>query len=811
MAVEMESVVGGEESPASKTERDKFERRRLIAHLGRLFSRKYDIKVIPSKEKGLWACGLDSRGEQAMSDYIGGRRDTLDDLPKEYFEPKKIIYDEPSAQKMEMEEITTLLHHEAGHAKYTDFRQMVEGQRIARDDGHLPTSFWIVFEGLEDPRINSLEGEESPAIDRQIRRNQGEDLEKRLTEAPLTTRPKLLQFTYNTFHVWLRGETIPELRGTDVGDAVDTVRPLIDRYFANTNLEDRKVLLSQIWDAAKVLEKQDIEDEKKKQVARQKKMKGQKSQGGGEGTSGDGKPRDGENGQGQGEPSEVEGGQGQGGSDGGEGVSTPHLPGGQDAGEENAGGGSMDPDLAEKLKDLEGSEKSNEKGESGRQKDFLSRLKKRLFGDSDGADKKDKEKEGEGESDSEESEIDLSQFTEEQIGAIEDAINNLPEEEKKKLAEKARKKVDDRQKKWLDENLSKTLKVGKNEETGEWEVKPNVADEKDIKKGERELAEATREVESEEARQAAEEQSRRQAELAEFARQSKERQEKIDMEKAGFDPDLAEDIEKYHTYVELENAMYGNVRNFRQAIEKLIPRKKEGVLESGFFSGSKFDRRELVRKAPVGNEQFWQRQVEKPIGKPRLFIGLLVDNSGSMNGVKMTEARKTMVFFARVCEDMGIPFMCASFGDETKSVKTFRQDFDDPKDKVKPRIIDATDASGGSTNLFEGVQMTIEEMNNQRRNFYDSHGLIFVITDGGANQGLVGQELQDYIEENRGRLTFKAFGLSGSPSERGEIRNNLNFYFGESNCAYPENFENLPDEAFRVLRTNFIQFQKYLM
>jgi len=249
--------------------------------------------------------------------------------------------------------------------------------------------------------------------------------------------------------------------------------------------------------------------------------------------------------------------------------------------------------------------------------------------------------------------------------------------------------------------------------------------------------------------------------------------------------------------------MYSQIRIFKQAIEKVIPRKSEGVYEGGFFSGTKFDRRDLVRKAPLGNEQFHMRQVEKPIGEPRLFVGLLVDNSGSMGGEKMEEARKTVIFFAKTCRDMGAPFMVSAFGSDAEIIKNFRQDFDNPAEKIKPKIIDATSANAPSTNLYAGINVTIEAMNEERRRLRDSHGLIFVITDGGANTGITGNELKTYIEENKGRLTFKAFGFPGTQGF-------LNGYFGSSNCVYPKGFEDLPDEAFRLLRTTLIQFQRYL-
>src|SRR3989344_2649526 len=275
-------------SPASHSPQEKgldiqettnrMERNRLIAHLGRTFVRRYDIRVLPSGQKGMWACGLDPKVLPEINKYISGDRDTLDDLPPESFTPKQILYDEQSAQEMEMEQITTILHHEAGHAKYTDFRLMFEGQRNAKDEGYLPTSFWLTFEGIEDPRVNTLEGEESPAIDRQIRTNQGKDLQERITEAPLAEKPMMLQFAYNSFYYWLHGEGIPELAETDVGKLSELAKPLLQQYFENTDVEQRKLLQKQIWDIAKELEKKEIEQEEMRETAKKRGSKSDQSQ-----------------------------------------------------------------------------------------------------------------------------------------------------------------------------------------------------------------------------------------------------------------------------------------------------------------------------------------------------------------------------------------------------------------------------------------------------------------------------------------------------------------------------------------------------
>lgn len=767
MAVEDELISPrSSETGSIKPELSRYERHRLIAHIGRTFARRYDMQVIPSRQRGLWATSLDPKVTSEVMRYIEGERDTLDDLPPESFRPKQILYDAESAQDMSWDEINTILHHEAGHAKYTDFRLMFEGQRKAKDEGHLPTSFWITFEGIEDPRINGLEGEESPSIDNMIRTNQGNELQKRITESPLTDRPYMLQFAYESFHRWLHGKGILELAETEVGRLGELAAPLLDQYFHNTDIDERRMLQQKIWDIAKGLEKQDLEDEKKRQMAQQKGMKGQKGQGGSEQDQGE---------SGQGQQGEQSGGQGSGGGSQGAGVGTPYIPGGKEQGESRKGGiqGLMD-----RIMSAFGSDKDQSQSHD---------IKK--------PDKPKIER------------TDLSQFSEEQLRELQEAIDQLSPEERVVLEKKVREIIDELQKQALEEDFNKTSKLEKNKKTGEYEVRPQLADEGQQKHSSEDYQRIVNEVEAQERAEAeAEERIRRQQE--EMLRQMEaQRREKLEMEKRGFDPES--EREKYLIYRRLEDNMYSNIRNFKQAIEKVIPRKGEGRYEGGFFSGPKFDRREIVRKAPMGDERFHLRQVERPTGAPRLFVGLVVDNSGSM-GPKMDQARQTMIFFAEVCKDMGIPFMGVAFGDGAVVIKDFKQDFDNPAERIKPAIIDYTDASDGNTNLHAGIELVIEGMNEGRRQYSDSHGLIFVITDGEANRGLTGEALRDYVEENRGRLTFKAFGLSGNAYERQAIQEYLNLYFGESNCAYPERFEDLPDEAFRLLRTNLIQFKRFI-
>jgi len=664
------------------------EKHRMIVNLARMFSRRYDLEVLPSHQKGLWACTLDPKYSPQIEEYVSGEKENLDDLPPEAFNVKQILYDEQSAQKIPMEETIAILRHEAGHVQFSDFRSLIEGQRNTKKEGHLPTSFWWIYEGLEDPRVNNLEGEESFAIEAQIKRSHVNSIQERLQEQPISKRPLMVQFAYNSLYYWLHDKQIPELEGTEVGKTFTEAQPFIDSYFRNTDVEERKILIKKVWDIAKTLERKNIEDEKAKQMLKKKGKKQSKNQ------SGDGQM--------------------------------------------------TDPEF------------SGKKGDDN----------------------------------------DLS---EEESREIKETIEKLSPQEREELEEKAREVVDNEQAKELEKEIQKTFKLKKDNATGEYEIIPQIADERTISRAEEELKKALKKIEEEEKKQA-----ERDTKAGNKPSRDQERQakllEKRRMEEAGF---TERERKQFLLYQDLEDSIRPHVKSFIELIDKIMPRKNEPTYENGYFTGPRFDRRDLVRKAPLGDEQFFMRQIERPTGEPaRLFIGLLTDNSSSMSGINIENARKINIFFAKVCKDLGIPFMAVSFGARAHVIKKFDQNFDSPTEKIKPRLLDATKANEGSTNIHEGIEIILTDMNEFRKKLRESHGLIFVISDGGANAGITGLELQNYIEEKKGKLTFKGFGLGG--------KGILDYYFGAANCTYPDGIEDLPNKAYLVLRATLIQFQRYL-
>ncbi len=755
-----EQYMAGSEKKLQQPAPNRWERHRLIAHLSRMFSGRYDLEVLPSGQKGMWACGLDPKVLPEIENYVMGTRDTLEDLPAETFRPKQILYDADEAQKMDIPAISSILRHEASHAKETDFRLMFEGQRHAKDEGYLPSSFWMLFEGIEDPRVNNREGDISPAIDRLIRGEHDKILSKRMATEDFSKYPKGMQYAFTGLHYWLHDEPLPKM-DPKVKEAFDQSRSLLDRYFTNTDPVERKELQNQLWDIFKPLAADDVKNEQMRQMAKNKGMKGNKGQSGQSQQSQDG----GQDGQ-EGESQQKEG-QSQGTQSG-------------ESGDSQSGNQSSPPsDQSEGTREQLGEGIGN----SPVQK-FLD-------------DMKNKNDEGQ----------DLSEFSDEQLEALRRSIEQLSPEQRKELEKKARERIDVEQFEELKKRIPKMFKLEKNKKTGEYELKPNTPNQKQVEKGREEAQKAIERTDREDKAEQLSEDAARQKIESQITTSEQKRKEKLEMQKAGFRED---ERSKFLLYQQLEDSMYSYVRRFIKSMEAIIPRRKEPVWNGEHFSGAKINRRELVKRAPLGDEQFHMRVESAPTGTPRLFIGLVVDNSGSMRGKKQEEARKTMIFFSKVCREMGIPFMVSAFGSRAEVIKSFRQDFDNPAERIKPKLMDATEANSSSTNLHAGLDVTIEAMNAQRRIISDAQGLIFVITDGSANAGKTGSDLRSFIEERRGRLHFKAFGLSGNESERQQIMNYLNNYFGDSNCAFPQTFENLPDDAYRILRISLTQFQKLL-
>jgi hypothetical protein len=738
-----------------------------IALIARVFSRNYDLDVLPSPDGG-WRCAIDPKAAAAIEQFIDGKKGSLKDMPAELFRPKQIFYDSGDVATAPEDEVMGVLRHEVGHAIHTDFRLFFEGQRLAKEQGYLPSGWANIQNALEDPWINNLEIADSDVV----RENMTKRYAAKLPEvvAKIDTLPLTRQIGLNIIHHWLTGQNIPTLKDKRVLEVFEKIKPHAEKYFHGESAQANfDTLLQNIWPDYREVETKALNDEELKELARRASNSdfGQSSLGNGEQSSD---------------------------AQGRAGGST------DDSGIKNAW--SKIRSAVEKfLGQIGGSKKTEdqkdlEKGLEGKTDgDLKNDLRKELKKQSDELEKIDEELQKNGEKTGNVPEdISLEKLSPELKEKLEELRRELAPELKEKLEQQARKNLDEKQSQALKESGSSFLETEVDPKTGDRQFRlrkaPSQPQARQIKKNVAQLMEASEAADAQELAEQTEAQEQRDQETAEQIRQELERREML---QAGF---TEEERELYKKFKDLETPMQSRIRNFIQTIEKYLPKQDEYTYGGEYYTGRKVNERTLVERAPVKDYRIFERRQPTPAPQARMYITLVIDNSGSMKGEKMEESLKTAVFWGRVLQEFGIPFSIKFFGDQVRVIKKFEDDYDDGRNRVKPNLVKHADASGGSTDMSEPLLETEKEMALARRKFATSVGAVFVISDSGANRGLTGPALTELIARLQKNYIVSNFILSTNANEIKEAKG----YFGEKNVIAPVNFQDLPDEAFKVLR-----------
>ncbi len=641
---------------------------------------------------------------------------------------------------MSEDEAIGVIRHEVGHANHTDYRLFFEGQRFAQQEGSMPSAWAFVWNSLEDPWVNNREIAGSDAVRESLSALYRKWLPE--TRAFIHTQTPLRQLGLCVIHYWLTGEPIAEIQDKKVLEIFEKIRSAADAYIAAETAEkSHKVMQEQIWPAVKPLV-----DEAQKQEEMKQKMRemGGEGQGGAQGAV-------------QGAIDKLRNMLGLGGS-------KPAPSSGQTPGGES---------LQQAVRD-----------ELNRQKNSNTEARQKLSQEGSAQGRMDDE-------------IDLSALPKDLREQLEQAIRQLSEADRKKLEDAAKKSLDKKMAKAANESLPTGLKFEEDPKTGEQTLTMKQEDKKGgeaIKKAVDEHVDAQVQ---EEQKKAVEDARADEERLAQIREEEKKKRERAEIQKAGFDPDNEEDRELYREFRALELFMESAVQRFMKVMEAYLPKRGEMVHEGEYYTGSKINKRALLKRAPLEDYRIFRRRELRESNDPKLFVTLLIDNSGSMQGQKMQESRKTAIFFARVLARFDIPFAIKAFGDQVEEVVSFDEGWDDPTVKAKPRLMRKTNASGGSTDMASGLLETMKEMNSAKREYPGCHGAVIVISDSGANAGpMVGPALGEYVSRMQKSHTILNLLLSGSASDKQASA----VIFGERHVAVAEDFQTLPTEAFRLLR-----------
>ncbi len=852
-----------------------------IAFISRVFSGNYNMEVLPSPSGG-WACGISPAVAESVEQYLMGNKPDLSFLPAEALKPKQIFYDRDDLAKRPRDENLGVLRHEIGHALHSDYKLFFEGQRLAKDQGYLPSSWAYIHNALEDPWINNIEMKDSPVVREQMLAKYSASLPEIVEK--IGTQPLTHQLGLNLIYYWAtKGESIPTITDKSVLETFERIKPLADQFFkGKSSAENFELLKTSIWPIYQGMEKKALDQESLKELARQagKSSLGKNSQSresrnsggpsgahekpgqsgssankpGGSSQAGQQVAQDSRGGQSHGPGSQAESSPGNnpfhrsnrsssGGSDhdkvseqekeslfqkikrvifgGKQGKNKEHSPpqaGGHSDSSPPVGSPQHDPipaaapadpiqsspahtpqipqptppppSSSEKILDQELKAAVEKEMSPEAQAKLKEELKKQV----DEQKKFNAEVEKNGQQPNLKDDINLDKLAPEVRAELEKLVNSLPPELRQKLEKQARQILDDKQAEALREQLPQQLKTSKNEKTGENKVdfgKPPT--EREIEESRKEAKEISDRVAAEEAHAQAQAQQRKtaaeQAQLNELQREKA----KKEMKEAGFSEN---ERNLYRTYKELESAMLGRIRTFCRILAEHLPKKLETDYAGEHFSGSRLNEKSVIKRAPLQDYRIYQRREELASEEPRMFVTLLIDNSGSMDGIKMQESLKTSIFWGKVLKEFNIPFCIKFFGENSKTIKTFDQDYEERAHGVRARLVRAGTAASGSTNLSDPFIKSAEEMDEARRVYPDSLGAIFVISDSGANRGQVGQELKDIISKAQTKYIVMNFLLATEPEELKQAE----FYFGKANLVAPANFQDLPQEAFTVLR-----------
>jgi hypothetical protein len=775
-----------------KPERSPAEIRQMklrMAKIARLFSGTHRLNVVPGEG---WSMGFQDydKFSKMMRGYLKGEitEEEFDSADPSIFKPTSLTYDETWFEEKSQGEIDGVTRHEVGHANNSDYRLLAKGQRLALDEGYLPLSFANAWNAREDPWVNNCEMYPSESVRDQMR-SLYEAATPMVVEEMRSGKSSLnRQLGIREMLEWMKDEfgCVDQAILDDldknyldprVVEILKETMPISKRFFDpnNTALENYLIMRDELWPHIKKLEVQNFKDKIIDELIKPKQPGGQP--GGEQGQ-----------GQGQGQPG-GEGGQSGGGGD----QMNPMID-------------KLPPDLKKQLqKEMEKQASQSPKGIQGQTQEKAGEA-----GTPEGQEPQQGQGEGQGE-------FDPSQIPEDLKQDIIDAVEGLSDEDKEKLKKAAKEELDKQQAQENDKNPSKSMETVKDEDTGTYLQVPKAEDAEKAKETKRELEkfefedrkeqEAKKDAIKEQLKDAETQEEvdqimenadipkehqgelEQQAETQKQAIETKAKQKKVTMQKEGFN-EHEENL--YDELKMLETAAKTGLQSFIRYVAKFLPKKVDLEWGGPHKTGKRIMKKELPKKIPTKRYDVYSKRHEKLSEEPKMFVKLIIDRSGSMMGKPMEESMKTAMFFAQVLTEFGIPFSITFFDDGTESVMEFGQELNEKGSRVKVKMMRASKKSGG-TNIGKVLKEADEELKAGRKRYPECMSSIFFIGDGGANQGMTGQALTEYIEGLKKKHIITAYALGQGGRALIEL-------FGEDNTVEVDEFEDLHPMAKSKLK-----------
>lgn len=259
---------------------------------------------------------------------------------------------------------------------------------------------------------------------------------------------------------------------------------------------------------------------------------------------------------------------------------------------------------------------------------------------------------------------------------------------------------------------------------------------------------------------------------------------------------------------------------FEYFVERLPKHEDPEYDEDSRTRQGAFDRRSITKPRNLMFGTIKNPRVIHPSLRPRFLASIMVDVSGSMQGDKLQNARKMLIFyselFSRIHREFGyIRFSISTFSDGVTEIKAFDQEYDAPtryaftdgrESTIKVRLMTALKAQGG-TNMLDAIKQAAGELQRETREYPDYASALYFNGDGEDTQGN-SEKVRAFLETNDREHGFgehmRSAILLGDERNRQELAK----IFGDEHTAVASDFDELVQQSMERFNADISEYLK---
>lgn len=239
------------DSDKKETIRSEKEQKALLDRaifITKILGRRSDLVALPSDD-GVWAAGLSSEVQKLLD---GGL--ALDEIDPALLEPKVLIYPKEDLAERGEDYILGVNRHEIGHFLYSDYRQLLELQKMAQEQGKNPEDAHTLANAIEDPRVNNLCAGESFRARQRLEGIYHEDMPEVIEKLGQLSPP--MQFCFLAISSWLSEfaesgaleKALAQTTSQEAREAFNQALPKIQEAIAEKRgAKAVKIIAEEIW------------------------------------------------------------------------------------------------------------------------------------------------------------------------------------------------------------------------------------------------------------------------------------------------------------------------------------------------------------------------------------------------------------------------------------------------------------------------------------------------------------------------------------------------------------------------------------